>query len=218
MNTRKPLAAFAVGLIAVLAAAAVLAQPAVTPPGPPAGVYHLDPAHASLTFEVSHMGFSHYTARFTHLDATLRFDPAHPEAMSVDASIDPVSLALNTPPAGFHDQLMGPEWFAAARFPQITFRSTRVRLTGPNTAEVTGDLTLHGVTLPVTLTATYNGGYAENSFDPGGARVGFSAHGSLLRSAFGIAAGIPAPGSTIGVGDRVDVAIEAEFSAHPPAR
>jgi polyisoprenoid-binding protein YceI len=93
----------------------------------------------------------------------------------------------------------------------MTFQSTGVTLTGDRTAEVTGDLTLHGVTKPVTLSVTYNGGYGHFPLDPGGARIGFSATGSLNRSDFGMPWGIPAPGSTIGVSDRVDIVIEAEF-------
>ena len=147
------------------------------------------------------------------LDATLQFDPAHPSAMRVEASIDPTSLELNAPPKGFHAQLMGQGWFEAAKFPKITFRSTRVQQTGPHSARVTGDLTLHGVTKPVTLEATYNGGYPAMSMDPGGARIGFSAHGVLRRSAFGMGFGIPTPGTTFGVGDEVEFAIETEMSS-----
>jgi polyisoprenoid-binding protein YceI len=195
------------------------AVPAAKPAGAPAGAYVLDKAHSSVTFRVSHLGFSRYTSRFATLDAHLKFDPAHPAAMAVEATIDPNSLALNTPPAGFHDQLMSKEFFEAAKFPQITFKSTKVALTGANTAKVTGDFTLHGVTKPVTLDVTYNGGYPPNAMDPGGARVGFSAHGVIKRSAFGMGFGVPAPGSNMGVGDDVDVMIETEFSskAPPPA-
>jgi polyisoprenoid-binding protein YceI len=138
--------------------------------------------------------------------------------MKVEATIDPTSLELNTPPAGFHAHLMGKGWFEAANFPQITFRSTKVEPTGPQTAKVTGDLTLHGVSKPVVLDVTYNGGYPPNSFDPGGARIGFSAHGMVKRSAFGISTGIPAPGSQMGVSDDVEIAIETEFSSKQPAK
>jgi polyisoprenoid-binding protein YceI len=85
-------------------------------------------------------------------------------------------------------------------------------MTAPNRAKVTGDLTLHGQTHPVTLDTTFNGGYAAMPHDPGGARIGFSARGSLKRSAFGISFGIPEPGSTMGVSDEVEIIIEAEFS------
>jgi polyisoprenoid-binding protein YceI len=204
----------AAAALVLLTAAPALAQ---TPaPQPPAGAYYMDKAHTSVIFRVNHLGFSHYTASFSRVDGTLQFDPAHPEAMRVEATIDPASLQLNTPPAGFHDQLMGGSWFDAARFPQITFRSTKVEPTGAKTARVTGELSLHGVTQPVTLDVTYNGGYPPNSFDPGGARVGFSAHGVLKRSAFGVSAGIPAPGSSMGVSDEVEVIIETEFSSKRP--
>ena len=180
-------------------------------PQVPAGDYTLDPAHASLEFKVSHLGFSHYTARFATFDAKLKFDPTHPETSSVEATIDPKSLTLNTPPAGFKDELTGKAWLDAGQYPAITFRSTKVEVTGANTAKVTGDFTLHGVTKPVVLDATFNGGYAGHPMDPH-ARIGFSAHGVFKRSEFGIGFGVPAPGTTMGVSDEVDVQIEAEFS------
>src|SRR4051794_37339805 len=55
----------------------------------PAGVYKLDPSHTTLNFKLSHLGFSHFTSRFTKVEGTLNFDPAHPEAMSVEATVDP---------------------------------------------------------------------------------------------------------------------------------
>jgi polyisoprenoid-binding protein YceI len=167
-----------------------------------------------VTFRVSHLGFSRYTAHFGKVDGKLKFDPAAPAAMVVEAAIDPQSLELNAPPAGFHDQLMGKSFFEADKYPAITFRSTKVAVTGPNTAKVTGDFTLHGITKPVTLDVTYNGGWPANAMD--GARIGFSAHGSLKRSAFGMGFGVPAPGSNLGVGDDVEVTIETEFSSGGP--
>jgi len=215
MNALSPIAAaFAILLAAGPAAAQGAAKPG---PQPPAGQYYMDKAHTSVVFRVSHLGFSRYTAQFSRVDGKLQFDPANPTAMKVEATIDPTSLVLNAPPAGFLDSLMGKQWFDAAQFPQIAFRSTKVEPAGANAAKVSGDLTLHGVTKPVVLDVTYNGGYPPNSFDPGGARIGFSAHGTLKRSAFGIAYGIPAPGSTMGVSDDVEFAIETEFSSKPPA-
>jgi polyisoprenoid-binding protein YceI len=105
----------------------------------------------------------------------------------------------------------------AVQFPEIAFTSTTVSVTGENTAEVTGDLTLHGVTKPVTLQVTYNGGYGPADFDPGGARIGFSATGQIMRSEFGIGYGVPAPGTDFGVGDAVAIIIEAEFVQNKPA-
>jgi polyisoprenoid-binding protein YceI len=182
-----------------------------------AGAYFMDPAHTSVNFRVSHMGLSHYTARFTKVSGNLTFDPANPAAQSVTVTIDPTSVQTNYPdPAKLDfDSQIEKEFLDTAHFPQITFKSTKVEVTGPKTANVTGDLTLHGVTKPVILQATFNGGYKPNAYDPMGARVGFSAKGTFKRSDFGISFGLPAPGTTMGVGDNVDVAIETEFTSKP---
>lgn len=177
----------------------------------PAGEYKLDASHASLEFRVNHIGFSMYTARFDKFDATLHFEPAAPEAMSIAATVDVRSLVLPAPPAGFTEEMLGGQWFDAARYPEITFHSSAVERTGPNTARVTGDLTLHGITKPLTLEARFNGGYASNPYDPH-ARIGFSAHGTVKRSDFGMAFGLPPEGSNMGVFDDVTIVIEAEFN------
>jgi polyisoprenoid-binding protein YceI len=191
------------------------ASPAAsTPPKVPAGAYTLDKAHANLTFHVDHLGFSHYTAQFKNFDVKLQFDPANFKASSVTATIDPRSLDLNTPPAGFLDQLLGEQWLNATQFPEMSFKSTQVEATGANSMRITGDFTLHGVMKPVVLDVTFNGGWDGFAMDPH-ARAGFSAHGMLKRSDFGISSGIPEPGSNLGVSDAVQFEIEAEFSGPP---
>jgi polyisoprenoid-binding protein YceI len=186
----------------------------------PAGTYTLDRNHASLIFRVNHLGFSHYTARFTRFEAKLEFDPADPAASIVTATIDPSSIETDNPDPtlDFDHQLQNRDWLNTAQFPQMTFRSTTLELTGPNTARMTGELGLHGVTHPVSLDVTFNGGYAGHPLDPSGARIGFSAQGSLKRSEFGISEGVPPPGSTFGVSDEVEILIEAEFTRPAPAR
>jgi polyisoprenoid-binding protein YceI len=196
------------------ASAAAPSAPAAVPTKAPAGAYLADPAHTNVLFNVNHLGFSNYTARFAKVEAKLAFDPANPAAMTVEATIDPTSLELPAPPPGFHEHLMSKDFFDAKTFPTITFKSTKVELTGPNTAKVTGDFTLHGVTKPVTLDTTFNGGWAANAMD--GSRVGFSAKGAFKRSDFGIGYGVPAPGTTMGVGDEVQVIIETEFASGKP--
>ena len=185
----------------------------------PAGAYTLDKAHASLIFRVNHLGFSNYTARFRHFDAQLQFDPANLAASQVTVTVDPASLETDYPdPAAldFNAQLRGEQWLNTAQFAQMTFRSTSVDLTSPNTVRINGELTLRGVTRPMTLDATFNGGYAGHPMDPH-ARIGFSAHGALKRSEFGMGYGVPEPGSTMGVSDKVEVIIETEFSGPPLA-
>lgn len=179
----------------------------------PAGEYRLDPAHARLSVAVSHLGFSNYTLFLTGLEATLAFDPADPEAMELKARVNPGSVRTlhPDPEVDFDSILAGPNFLDAARYPEITFESRSVRLVAPERAAVTGDLTLHGVTRRITLSVTFNGGYAGHPQDPGGARVGFSARGTIFRSDFGITFGLPAPGTTLGVGDEVAIRIEAGF-------
>ncbi len=212
---------------AALSGAALLALVTLASPAeaqdlgvPPAGAYVVDKAHTSLTFRVSHLGFSNYTARFTNIDGTLQFDPAKPEAMSISVTVDPKSLETDfpLPDFSFDAELTGPNWLDALKFPAITFKSTKVEKTGDKTANVTGDFTLHGVTLPLTLTVTYNGGYGGHPMDPGGARIGFSATTKLQRSKFGIAYGVPAAGTTLGVSDAVEVIIETEFVDNKPKK
>lgn len=95
----------------------------------------------------------------------------------------------------FNAQLQGEAWLNTAEYPQMIYRST-------------------GVTRPVTLDATFNGGYPGMTMDPN-ARIGFSARGTLERSEFAMTYGIPEPGSRMGVGDEVEVIVEVEFSGPP---
>lgn len=183
----------------------------------PAGDYTLDPLHSTLVFRLSHIGFSRYVGQFQNFEAALHLDPKAPETSTISVKIDPASLAVPHPPEGFLDDLRGANWLDAKQFPAITFKSTKVDVTGERTARVTGDLTLRGVTKPVVLEATLNGGYAGHPMDPH-ARVGLSATGRFKRSDFGMTYGIPDPGTTMGVGDEVEVLIEAEFTGPPLAK
>jgi len=177
----------------------------------PAGAYKLDPSHATLVFKVNHLGFSNYTAQFRTFTADMTLDPAQPETAKLTATVELNSLAIPAPPAGFIDELLSDTWLGASITPQMKFESTSITRTGPATADIVGNLTLKGATKPVTLHATFNGGYEGHPMDPA-ARIGFSAHGTLKRSDFGIDIGIPAPGSTMGVFDEVTIDIETEFT------
>jgi polyisoprenoid-binding protein YceI/predicted lactoylglutathione lyase len=183
----------------------------------PAGQYQLDKSHASLLVRVNHLGFSTYTTRFSRFNAELRFDPSNIPASKVVTTIDASSFEMDAAPPVCLDIVKGPKLLDTVKFPQIVFKSERVRMTGAKSMEVSGTLTLRGVTRPMVLTATFNGGYpGMPNMDPH-ARVGFSAHGSFKRSDFGMAFGIPASGTTMGVGDMIDFSIEAEFTGPPLA-
>jgi polyisoprenoid-binding protein YceI len=205
------------GFQAGISHAAESAAPPAIPVTAPAGQYHIDKSHASIQLRVSHLGFSTYTTRFSRFDAELTFDPSNIPASKVVATIDAASLELDAAPAVCFDIVKGPQMLDTAKFPKIVFRSQKVRMTGAKSMEIAGTLDLHGVTRPVALTATFNGGYAGMpTMDPQ-ARIGFSAHGSFKRSDFGITFGVPAPGTTMGVGDLIDFSIEAEFTGPPLA-
>lgn len=180
----------------------------------PAGVYVMDPTHASLQWSVPHNSISNYTARFNTFEAKLTLDPANLANSSVEATIDPLSVDANYPgdylgthaATGFksfsEDIAKSKNFLNAGAFPKITFKSTQVELTGPRTAKVTGDLTFLGVTKPVTLDATFGGEIEQHPFMQVPA-IGFAAEGSFKRSDFGMPVGP--------VGDEVTIRFDGEF-------
>lgn len=186
-----------------LGACGYLIPRAETPPPAelPAGAYRLDPEHATLLFKIDHLGFSQLVGRFDEFDAALDFDPDNPQASRLSAEIDPASIDFDLPE--FEEDLRGPDWFDVARFPSARFEGRAIEVTGANTGRITGDLTLHGVTRPVSLDVTFNGG--GDSLLTGRYTLGFAAAGIISRSAFGLGAYTPA------VGDEVVLEIHAEF-------
>lgn len=175
--------------------------PTTDPERLPAGEWALDTAHASVTWQVRHMGLSWYTGRFDGIEASLDFDPSRPEAARLTASINPASIS--TGDADFDSEL-AEDWLNAGRHPQILFASTAIRVTGETTGEITGDLTLNGVTAPVTLDVVFHGGLT-NVLE-GRPAIGFSATGELDRDLFNIG---NLPHSI--VGPTVRILIESEF-------
>ncbi len=177
MMIRAMAAAFAVTFVL---AGPTLANPSTQDPTKvPAGDYVLDKRHASLTTKIVHMGFSHYTLRFTGLDGSFSFDPANWQATKVTFTVDPKSVDTNEP--AFNKQIAG--YFETEKYPSITFVSNGAQgADGKGT--VTGDLTLHGVTKPITLDVTFDG--AGHGITPLGTRLGFSGSAQIKRSDFGI--------------------------------
>ena len=181
-------------------ARADIRPPLQDPAAVPAGPYVLDKRHASVIARVSHMGLSGYTMRFDRLDGRFDYDPAQPEASKISVTVDAASLDVGEEKLNhqFADQFLG-----AAANPQITFVSTGIQRTDATHGQVLGDLTLNGVTRPVSLTVTFNG-YAQGLI--AGRRMGFSAVADIKRSDFGSKAWLSL------VGDDVRLVIEAEFA------
>jgi len=207
------------GMYGTWSRAADSSAPPTMPPvtAPPAGVYQIDKSHASLQLRISHMGFSTYTTRFSRFDATLTFNPGNIPSSKLVATVDTTSFQMDEAPKMCMDIVQGPQLLDTKKYPKMVFRSEKIRMTGAKSFEILGTLELHGVTRPLVLTGTYNGGYAGMAEMDPHARIGFSAHGSFKRSDFGMTYGVPAPGTTMGVGDSIDVSIEVEFSGPPLA-
>jgi polyisoprenoid-binding protein YceI len=199
MTRRRSLALAALALAAPLA---VGAAPTASVSDLQGGHYALDPHHASLIARVSHMGVSLYTLRFNTLDASLDYDAAHPERTRLTASVDPASLDVNAD----YSKTFAEEFLQVSKFPKATFVATGVQPGAGNTGTMSGDLTLMGVTKPVTFNVTFVGSGHEPLPIPLGRRAaGFEATTTIKRSDFG---------STFlanMVGDDVTLQIEAEF-------
>lgn len=165
------------------------------------GDYSLDPEHAYVHFKVEHLGLSTVVGRFNTVDASLDFDPASLEDMQLEGVIDITSIDMNN--ESLESRLQGAEWFDTARFPEATFQTLAVSDIDNNAFVISGDLTLRGVTQPISLNAVFKGG-ADNLLT-GKYTLGFSATGSFQRSDYGI-------DSFLGlVADEVFIEIHAEF-------
>jgi polyisoprenoid-binding protein YceI len=163
------------------------------------GNYKLDLAHTSVIGRVLHGKVSYYTFRFNKIDGSYSYDPAKPEATKVEVTIDPASIDSNLPE--FDKRLAGPDFLDAGKYPVIKFVSTAIQRTDMNHGTMTGDVSFHGVTKPVTLNVTYNGG------GPIGRRIGmgFSATTFLKWADYGMDTGAN------NITDGVSLIIETEF-------
>lgn len=172
-----------------------------------AGTYSVDPAHTLVQFRVDHFGFNDYFGIFGDTTGTLQLDPANLSAATLDVSVPVASVTVAS--EGLRDHLLrpgkdggSPDFFGAAPAP-ARFVSTAVYPLGPTEAAVAGNLTLNGVTKPVTILAEFTGAGASPM---GGAEtVGFHGRTTIMRSEFGVDYGVPM------VSDEVELIITAAF-------
>src|SRR6185436_19081144 len=183
-------------LLAALAAPA-LAQTTST--------WEIDPAHSSIQFGVRHLMISTVKGRFPKFTATAVADEKEPTRAIVEASIDAASI--DTGEAKRDEHLRGPDFFDVAKYPTITFKSTKIEPAGDHRYKLHGDLTMHGVTKPVVLdveaTQQVKGMRGET-------RAGARATTKVNRKDFGINWSKTMDGGGVVVGDDVDVTIEVE--------
>ncbi len=197
--------AIAVALsFSLLAGGAVVAQAALTqtPAEVQAGTYKLDSDHGKITWSVDHLGFSTYVGQFVNVQAQLVLDPANPSASTLTATIPLTEVDSNSD--GLDAHLQTADFFDTANHPVATFvsRSVTVDAEDPSEAVVVGDLTLRGVTRPVTMEVEFN----QAGPSMGGAyRAGFDGEATIRRSDFGIDFALPV------LGDEVELHLEGEF-------
>ena len=172
----------------------------------PAGAadrFAIDPAHSNIVFLIEHLGYSRMVGQFQDFSGSFVFDAADPGAGSVEVAIQTASI--DTDHDKRDDHLRSPDFFNATEFPEMSFRSTGIEITGDKTGRITGDLTLLGVTRPVTLDVTFNK-LAPHPLPQYNSvlAAGFSARGSLKRSDFGMKTFAPA------LGDEIEIWLEIE--------
>ena len=165
-----------------------------------AGTYAVDSGHTQVAWTLNHLGFSLYHGLFGNPTGSLTLDPAKPNASTLTISFPIANVATTSDKLNQH--LMSADFFDAAKFPTATFTSTKVTASGTS-ATVVGNLTLKGVTKPVTLAVKFTGAGANPMSKA--VTVGFSATGTVKRSDFGISYGVPA------VGDQVDLVLTGAF-------
>ena len=169
--------------------------------------YRIDPNHTSVTASWSHYGFSNPIAHFGEVAGSITYDAARPANSSVDVTI-PLS-GLESHVDAFNDHLRSADFFDAATYPEMTFRSTKVQPNGKGRLKVTGDLTIRGVTRPAVLDVTINRiGVQPRANRPA---AGFHATTTLKRSDFGLGKHAPA------VSDAVTIRITTQAVVPRPA-
>jgi len=193
--------------IALLGSAAVLAQTMAKPGAPDparvvAGTYAVEPTHTQVLFAYDHMGFSDNMGLISMPTGTLTLDPKDPAAAKVSIDVPVANLRTGIPKLDEH--LMTADFFDLQKFPSAKFESTSVKVDGTS-ADITGNLTIKGITKPVTLDAKFYGAGKGPAQMGGKDNVGFVATAQIKRSEFGMGMAVPM------VGDEIELKITAAF-------
>ena len=204
IRTRGAVCTLAVGLAAL--------PPVIGTSLARADTYAFDKQHTNITFSWGHLGISRQSARLLDVDGRLEFDHKAPEQGAIEVTMKVSSIWTGV--AELDRQLKSSDYFNAAQFPSMTFKSTGVRATGEKTGEVTGDLTILGQARPVTLAVTWNfgGEHPLSTLNPAFKDkfvAGFTATTKLLRSEWGMTRGTPL------TTDEIEVTINTEMIRKP---
>lgn len=189
-------------LFLIVVAALAMAATAVAQ----AGSWQLDSKNSAAQFSVRHLGLATVRGAFTKFSGTAKYDPADPSKTSLDATID--ASSIDTRVEARDKDLRSPHFFDVEKYPTITFHSRQAKAEGSGRLQITGDLTIHGVTKEVVLDVD---GPSAPIKDPwGNQRIGATATTRINRNDFGVTAD---PGI---VGDEIIITIDAELTQPPP--
>lgn len=163
-----------------------------------AETYAVDPVHTTTLFKIDHFGMSHFLGRFNDVSGTIVWDNADPAKSSVNYEIKAESIDTAFKKRDQH--LVGPDFFDAKQFPTLTFKSTAIKKAG-DAFTVDGDLTVHGVTKPISVAVKKVG---EGKDPMGASRIGFWSTFTIKRSDYGMAFMQGA------LGDEVEITLSTE--------
>jgi polyisoprenoid-binding protein YceI len=194
MRVNRAVMALSVILLLPVAWRSAAAQPAA---------YKADPVHSKIGFTIRHL-VSEVDGRFKDFDGTIKYDAQHPADSSVQFTVQAASI--DTGNEGRDKDLKSPNFFDAAKYPTLTFTSTKVVPKGGDAFDVTGNLTVHGVTKPVTIPAKFRGEVKS----PMGVRAGFESSFTIDRLDYGVTWNRAIEGGGTILGDEVNVSIRIE--------
>ena len=169
--------------------------------------WNIDPAHSAAEFKVKHMMISNVKGRFSGLSGTLTLHEPEHTLTRVDASIDVATIHTGDPQRDGH--LKSAEFFDVEKFPTMAFKSTRVEPKGDGEFAVTGDLTLHGVSRPVTFAVSDLSGPGKDPW--GNTRIGLTATAKINRKEFGLSWNAALETGGFLVGDEVAIGLDVQF-------
>jgi len=168
-------------------------------------LWQFDPYHTQVEFSAKHLGMMTVRGLFADVTATGFIDPDHPEASSVDVTIQTASIRTHNPQRD--NDLRASNFLEVDKYPTITFKSTKIEAAGQDRFTMTGDMTIKGNTRPVTLSVVKYGEFNDPMM---GHRIGYSAEGKINRKDFGMTFSMMLDGRLI-VSDEIKIFIEGEF-------
>jgi len=175
--------------------------------------WRIDPAHSSAQFQVRHMMVSTVRGTFSKMTGSIQYDPSNLSKIAIDATID--ASSVDTHEASRDSDLRGPDFFDVNKFPNLSFKSKRAESAGPGKIELTGDLTMHGVTKEVVFDV--EGPSAPMNDGHGNLHMGASATAKVNRKDFGLNWNHMLDNGGAIVGDEVIITIDVELVSKAPA-